>query len=116
MTTELSFLIELLLNHKLQKSTKDAVAARIKDVEANYQPQRQTQPAALPANAGQQAPSTMALLAKHPDLAAAQPVVNVAQNAITAAALADRQNMINKAASSKPLAAREEGRTSPRKF
>ncbi len=32
--TELSFLVDLLLNHKLPKVTRDAVAARIKEVEA----------------------------------------------------------------------------------
>lgn len=31
--TELTFLIELLLNHELKKETKDAIAARIKEVE-----------------------------------------------------------------------------------
>jgi hypothetical protein len=33
MATELSFLIELLLEHKLQTATKAAIAVRIKDVE-----------------------------------------------------------------------------------
>ncbi len=33
--TELSFLIDLLLNHELQKQTKDAIAERIKEVEAS---------------------------------------------------------------------------------
>lgn len=33
--SELSFLIELLLNHDLQKVTKDLVAERIKEVEAS---------------------------------------------------------------------------------
>ncbi len=32
--TELTFLVDLLLNHKLPKVTRDAVAARIKEVEA----------------------------------------------------------------------------------
>lgn len=35
---ELSFLIELLLNHKLAKPTKDLIAARIKDLEQAVQP------------------------------------------------------------------------------
>lgn len=37
--TELSFLLELLLNHKLPKKTKDAVAERIKVVENGIIPQ-----------------------------------------------------------------------------
>lgn len=36
--TELSFLIELLLNHKLPKDTKDAIAERIKEVESAVKP------------------------------------------------------------------------------
>jgi hypothetical protein len=32
--TELSFLLELLLNHKLQKPTKDLIQTRIKEIEA----------------------------------------------------------------------------------
>lgn len=36
MTSELSFLIELLLEHKLPKGTRSAVAARIKYVEATH--------------------------------------------------------------------------------
>lgn len=34
--SELSFLIELLLNHELQKETKDLIAARIKEVEERF--------------------------------------------------------------------------------
>lgn len=37
--TELSFLVDLLLNHKLPKPTRDAVAARIKEVEDRYNPE-----------------------------------------------------------------------------
>lgn len=36
--TELSFLIDLLLNHKLAKATKDAIAERIKEVEGAVRP------------------------------------------------------------------------------
>lgn len=36
--TELSFLIELLLNHRLPKPTRDLVASRIKEVEASHGP------------------------------------------------------------------------------
>lgn len=33
--TELTFLIELLLNHKLPKPTKDAISERIREIEVN---------------------------------------------------------------------------------
>jgi hypothetical protein len=82
--SELSFLIELLLNHKLQKSTRDMIAERIKEVEASrvpgmaaFVPQPSFPglvnpvigPSANPALAGQ-SPSTQAALARHPDLVA----------------------------------------------
>lgn len=69
MSTELSFLIELLLKHKLEADTKDLLAARIREVEATiYTPRGYAQiptpiqPSQLP-NA--QSPSTQALLVKH---------------------------------------------------
>lgn len=62
MQTELSFLLELLLEHKLPKDTRSSVAARIKYVESTYgQPQAIQTPRALaqgrpiPANAEAQA-------------------------------------------------------------
>ena len=39
--TELSFLVDLLLNHKLAKATREAVAARIKEVETRMASQQQ---------------------------------------------------------------------------
>jgi hypothetical protein len=75
--TELSFLVDLLLGHKLPKVTREAVAARIKEVETRLTPQRIEIPmtsgitAAMvgspvrprkPANA--QSPSTQAILAE----------------------------------------------------
>lgn len=127
--TELSFLIELLLNHDLKKETKDAVAARIREVEGRLivTPAQQTSyvltpspPVTFAKNA--QAPSTLAIMAKHGDIPNPftstppeqpnVPVENIAQNAVTAAAMAARQQAISVAASGKPLA----GETSPRKF
>jgi hypothetical protein len=78
--TELSFLVDLLLNHKLSKATKDAIAERIKVVESQQvmrqtvvpQPTFQTspipKPTQLPAHIANQAPSMQALMLKHPDL------------------------------------------------
>lgn len=78
--TELSFLIELLLNHELPKETKKLIADRIKEVERNLTPI-----ANMPGNVqmfsgtpklppmpvqNMQAPSTLALMAKHGDIPA----------------------------------------------
>lgn len=69
--TELSFLIDLLLNHELSKETKSLIASRIKDVEQNL-----TQPRVattgfishMPLVGPPQAASTLALMAKHGDI------------------------------------------------
>lgn len=71
--TELSFLIELLLNHELKKETKDLIAGRIKEVEANLIPMRPSMPiitTQLPISNGgygpsPQAASTVAAMARH---------------------------------------------------
>lgn len=125
MISELSFLIELLLNHKLPKPTRDAVAERIKDVEANLatNPTIHTRLSSVngsPVVVGGsvQSASTAALLAKHPDLVAqmnaapAAPVAVIAQTPAAVAAMNSRQTAINEALSGKA----EKGRTSPRKF
>ncbi len=119
--TELTFLLELLLNHKLPKPTREAVTARVREVEAalskyevrvgNYS--APTTPGFIPPHLIGQAPSTIAAMMKHPDLAAApQPVAVVAQTPAAQAALAARNEAINQGLSGKP----EKGRTSPRKF
>lgn len=122
--TELTFLLDLLLNHKLPMATKVAVTERIKEVEArltvgNMGPigvARTNAPVTLPSHLANQAPSTIAALARHPDLMAAleapTPVATIAQTPAAQAAIAHRQEMINQAVSGKP----EKGRTSPRKF
>lgn len=109
--TELTFLIELLLNHKLPKVTKDLIAKRITEVETAFRPQQGPSVSADPAVKPTQAASTMAILARNPDLTPS-PVAVVAQTPATAKALADRQESIALAMSGKV----EKGRTSPRKF
>jgi peptidoglycan hydrolase CwlO-like protein len=82
--TELSFLIDLLLNHKLAKATKDAIAERIKEVETAMgslspmqvmlsppKPQAVV-PSNLPAEIAKQAPSMQAIMLRHADLAQTQ--------------------------------------------
>ena len=67
--TELSFLIELLLNHDLPKATKDLLASRIKEVEEKLsntmQPARPPIAAPISQNQFSQAPSTLAAMARH---------------------------------------------------
>jgi hypothetical protein len=107
--TELSFLIELLLNHDLPKPTKDLIASRIKDVEMrlHYQPQQAMKVTWQGPNTNtpmpQQAPSTLALMAKHGDIPAVnpapemppiEPVAVIAQTPATAAALNSRNEAI----------------------
>lgn len=111
--TELSFLIDLLLNHELQKVTKDAIASRIKDVEETlvarpYIPSvPQGVPVPMPPNAMQQSPSTLAAMARQAGIQApiVQPppavpqVEQIAQTQATAAALAARQQALSEAMS-----------------
>jgi hypothetical protein len=61
--TELQFLLDLLLNHKLTKDTKKLITERIGQVEQKYtQP---TKPVAQIRSPLAQSPSTQALLEKH---------------------------------------------------
>lgn len=114
--TELSFLIELLLNHKLPKKTKDIIAERVKTIQA--QPITvNSRPMPLPIVSGQ-APSMQAKIeAMEAERAgqapiAAQPVTVAAQMA-----LMDRQKIISQSVNANPFSAKPEpGRTSPRKF
>ncbi len=118
--TELSFLIDLLLNHKLPKATRDLVAARIKEVEgASTNPIIRAYRDSPPPPP--QAASTLAAMARHGDLIpaepmppipAAVPVTHIAQTPAAVAALNSRQQAINSALSGKI----EKGATSPRKF
>lgn len=94
--TELSFLIELLLNHDLPKETKALIASRIKDVEANLvqRPVGQAPAWVPPPNTPPQAASTLALMAKHgelsPQMVPTPTVVAPQQAAATAQAAALR--------------------------
>lgn len=131
--SELSFLLELLLNHKLSKATKDLIQSRIKEVEASMHTSSPTTqvrtytPAPIPTSPhSNQAPSTQAMLAKYPDLAAKTkvvppapsqepplsviPVDEIAQTPAAAKALADRAALMAGAGKTEP------GRSSPKKF
>lgn len=108
--TELSFLLELLLNHKLPRLTKDLIAERIKEVEASYSPARRIPTQTVQAIAGvPQAASTIAAMERQ---AIEAPVAVVAQTAATQAALASRATAIAEAIAGKVN--KETGR--PRKF
>lgn len=85
--TELTFLIELLLNHDLKKETKDLIAGRIKEVEAELNSRQPIRPTG-------QAASTMALMAQHAQ-PAIQDVQAIGHTPAAAAALASRQAAIN---------------------
>jgi hypothetical protein len=125
--TELSWLLDLLINHKLTKETKQHVLDRIHTIEqkavfnpyvtANSSSSGLTQIV----NGAPQAASTVALMQKHglgapttvsitPDQPTEPGVV--AATAQTQAAVASRQAAIDQALSGKL----EKGRTSPRKF
>lgn len=122
--SELSFLLELLLNHKLPKPTKEAITTRIKEVEGRISQPVQTSgfmttsQARPPKTA--QSPSTQRIL----DEMAAEGVLigavtqqqdipaQIAQTPAAAMALASRAEAIRIAVSGKE----EKGRTSPRKF
>ncbi len=105
--TELTFLIELLLNHKLQKETKDAVAARIKDVENTFtiRPTNLVPSKPVVAGVSIQAASTQAILDRNPDLAVVLappiPVEQVAQTPAAVAAMNSRAQAINESLSGK---------------
>ncbi len=104
--SELSFLIELLLNHRLQKETKDAIALRIKEVEATGTPSRPVANMPRPVlGVAAQSPSTQAILDRNPDLAAVLappvPVEQVAQTPAAMAAMNSRNQAINESLSGK---------------
>lgn len=128
--TELSFLIDLLLYHKLGTETKQLIMERIKTVEQALQDKPLSKPiniyqGVVPAGP-QQAPSTLAAMARHnndPELAAASavarlievppaPVAVIAQTPATTAAMNSRQQAINESLAGK--VDKNTGR--PRKF
>lgn len=108
--SELSFLLELLLDHELPKPTKDRLAARIREVEARLPfsitpglAKFQESANQLVSKQLQQAPSTLALMAKHGDIEVTpppemppvpEPVTHIAQTPATAAAMNSRNEAI----------------------
>ncbi len=126
--TEFGFLLDLLLNHKLPKATKEALIDRIKEVEGRLTQSVMMVPrgsgitpaqiSTVPPHLVGQAPSTIAAMMRHPDLVAQiapaepAPVAVIAQTPAAQAAMNARQETINQAMSGKP----DKGRTSPRKF
>jgi hypothetical protein len=112
--TELSFLLELLLTHKLAKGTKEAITNRIKEIETRHivftQPAFPQQSIRQPRTA--QAASTQRILDEMALEPQPAPPEQVAQSPAAAMALAARQEAINIALSGKE----EKGRSSPRKF
>ena len=111
MKTELSFLLELLLEHKLTTATKKLIQERIKEVEANvnqgvkYLPQPQQVNRTVDSRGVQQAPSTLAIMEQHEQ--AVQPVI--AHTPAIANALQQRQQLIEQAKAGKGMAAPKVG-------
>lgn len=91
--TELSFLLELLLNHKLPKLTQTAIKTRIDEIQSSPQ---QLVVRSVP-------------LIQNPMM---PPIPAMAQTPEAAKALAERNALINQAISGKD----EPGRTAPRKL
>lgn len=120
--SELSWLIDLLLNHKLSLETKRHVKERITLVEEKLSHTPMGQPFVpfnYPTTTGmatvqmQQAPSTIALMQKYENFGAAPVIPGVAAaTQATAMAMESRNRAIIQGETGKP----EPGRTSPRKF
>lgn len=110
--TELSFLLDLLLNHKLPKVTKELIVERVREVEKKIDSAEsrtvylQPQQAKIQLPSGTvQSPSTLALMAKHGDIPPnisgmiadiplpppPVPVEQIAQTAATQAAMVARE-------------------------
>ena len=120
MQTELSFLLDLLLNHPLQKGTKRAITARITEVEQSLPWSTQVSlsspvspPVITTPSIALQAPSTQAILLANPDLIpkATQPEI-IAKTPEAIKALESRQAAINAAITGTV----EKGQTRPRRF
>ena len=111
--TELSFLVELLLNHKLPKVTKDLVASRIKEVEQSFGQRPQPYVQAVRPNPTGQAASTLAAMERHANSTGLSGVTAshhveapleqgvMVSTPAAAAAVASRQQAINAALSGK---------------
>lgn len=128
MKSELSFLLDLILDDQIPKPVKTRLLSRIRDVEKNYATVA-TQATNIPRGTraqinspiiAAQSPSMQRLMDQNPDLIPAPPVPTYAEitaqmvpvTAQAAGALAQRQALMNNALKEKP----EAGRTGPRKF
>ena len=110
--SELSFLIELLLNHKIPKKTKDLIKDRISLIES-HRPQSQAIRPQIPL----QAPSMQRSIEEMENGAIHIPQPPIATSPGAAQALQKRQQLIDQAARSGPFGGHPEpGRTSPKKF
>lgn len=141
--TELAFLLDLLLQHKLPKPTREAVAARIKEVESMIKPYAAASapayvPMPMPArpqkSLSTQSPSTQAILAEKftpeevekmggdssvPTLSfpPAETPPPAPSTPMAAQALQQRQSAIMKAVNAGPFGGKpDDGRASPRKW
>ena len=119
--TELSFLLDLLLNDETPLPIKKILKDRIKEVESNLSGNSAKVPfiplvrSPLPNPTGvPQSASTLAALARQAseEPQESTPAEVVAHTAAAAIAMQDRQAAISAQVSGKP----EKGRTSPRKF
>lgn len=104
MTSELSFLIELLLKHKLPVATKDLVAERIKEVESQlsaFRPSMPHAPKPMVVGGSVQSPSTLAAMERHAlagEMMVANPMpLNDAPVAVVAQSLAAEAAMQSRA-------------------
>lgn len=107
--TELSFLIELLLKHDLPIATKELIAERIKEVEANLHANFQAKPAYAPIPSLQSPPAYA--VPKMPAMPQV-PVEQVGQTPEAIAAMQSRSQAIAEAISGKI----PKGQERPRKF
>lgn len=112
--TELTWLVDLIVNHELSPKTKKHVLKRMKQVELNYQQPTIIVPQALPPpkviHGAMQSPSTVAAMQRHQDIQAS-PQAPIAVTPQAQAAIASRQAMIEQALSGKV----DKGHTSPPK-
>ncbi len=119
MTTELSFLLDLLLDHKLPKPTRALIMQRAREVEEDMRGVFGTSGLRSPpipqvqAALSNQAPSMQAIMARNQDLIARSPTIGmaanqpsipveqIAQTPATQAAMASRQSAIAESLSGK---------------
>jgi hypothetical protein len=126
--SELSFLLDLLLNDKLSKPVREKITARVKEVEGllsagivyspvntvNHRGVQQLPPPKV-INGAVQSPSTVAAMERQAaglPSSLEEPAAVVVASVAAAQAIQSRNQALSAAISGKP----EAGRTSPRKF